>query len=281
MQNKSVLNSPRIEELRKNKRKILRTKIIFWLIIVFIFFIGLVLLSRIKKINIDTVVVSGNKIVDTKAIEDVVKKDILGHYPFFFSKANAFIYPEKKIKVDLMNNFKRVLGVSLNVKNTKILEINIKEREGKYLWCGESLLSIDDKKCYFIDDNGYIFDEAPYFSDGVYFKFYGNLDSGTTDKIGLYFLKSNFPNIISFKENLEKLDLKINYFFLNPDGYMAINLSSGAEIRFKPDADFNKLIDNLRAALSTEPFHTDFQKKYDSLLYIDLRFGNKIYYKFR
>ena len=206
---KSILNSPRIEELRKNKRKTLKKKIIFWFVVSLILFIGLVFLSYIKKINIDTVVISGNKIVDTKNIEDIVKTDLSGKYIWLFPHSNSFIYPENKIKKDLMDKFKRIIDISFNIKNNKIIEVNIKEREGKYLYCGETILSIDSTNgCYFIDDNGYIFDNAPYFSDGVYFKFYGKIDHTDSNLIGLYFLKNNFSDVISFKESLEKLNLK-------------------------------------------------------------------------
>ena len=46
------------------------------------------------------------------------------------------------------------------------------------------------------------------------------------------------------------------------------------------DSDFEKLAENLQAALMTEPLQSDFKNKFSSLLYIDLRFGNKVYYKF-
>jgi hypothetical protein len=55
----------------------------------------------------------------------------------------------------------------------------------------------------------------------------------------------------------------------------------GPEIIFKIDSDFQKIAENLQAAITTEPLQTDFKNKYSSLLYIDLRFGNKVYYKFR
>jgi len=38
--------------------------------------------------------------------------------------------------------------------------------------------------------------------------------------------------------------------------------------------------ENLDTALNTEPLKSDFKKKYSSLEYIDLRFGNKVYSKF-
>ena len=55
----------------------------------------------------------------------------------------------------------------------------------------------------------------------------------------------------------------------------------GPEIIFKADSDFNQIIENLQSVLTTEPLQTEFKTKYSSLLYIDLRFGNKVYYKFK
>ncbi len=52
------------------------------------------------------------------------------------------------------------------------------------------------------------------------------------------------------------------------------------EIILKADADFNKVAENLQAALDTEPLLSKFKTQYSSLQYIDLRFGNKVYYKF-
>ena len=58
-------------------------------------------------------------------------------------------------------------------------------------------------------------------------------------------------------------------------------LSMGPEIILKSNANFQKVAENLQAALATEPLQSDFKNKYSSLLYINLQFGNKVYYKFR
>ena len=58
-------------------------------------------------------------------------------------------------------------------------------------------------------------------------------------------------------------------------------LSMGPEIIFKSDTDLETVAENLQAALNTEPLQSDFKNKYSSLLYIDLRFGNKVYFKFQ
>ena len=53
------------------------------------------------------------------------------------------------------------------------------------------------------------------------------------------------------------------------------------EIILKADSDFQKVAENLEAALTTEPLQSNFKNKYSSLLYIDLRVKNKVYYKFQ
>lgn len=279
MNKNSVLNSPKFQEYKKQKRQVLRKKILIWFFIGIIFITGLVFVSRIKKINIDMsqITISGNKIVETNDIQKIVETELSGRYFFLFQKSNSFIYPEKKIKNELLTKFKRLSTVSIYTTDTRVIHIDVTERGGEYLWCGIEYPNLENQKCFFLDNQGYIFDEAPSFSDGVYFKFYGG---ESTIGLGNYFLKDVFPDIVSFKDMVEKMDLKIISFYQSPDGDMNMYLTSGAKIFFKKDSDFEKLAENLQALLATEPFHTDFIKKYNTLLYIDLRFGNKVYYKF-
>ena len=135
--------------------------------------------------------------------------------------------------------------------------------------------------CYFMDENGYIFDLAPYFSGEVYFKFYGVPD------VGSYFSKQNFQQLISFKDTLIDFGLKPIMLYITNDGNVEIFLFSGnpstigPEIILKTESNFQNVAENLETALTTEPLQSDFKNKYSTLQYIDLRFGNKVYYKFK
>lgn len=279
----NVLYSPKVSELRKKKRQILLRKIGIFSFLFIILVVSLSFLSRIKKINIDiqNIEVSGNNVIDTEEVQKIAKRDLSGKYLFLFPRTNYFISPERKIKIDLLENFKRFSNVELSVKDARLLSIKVVEREGKYLWCGENPpVSNEEGVCYFLDESGFIFDKAPFFSNGVYFKYYGTLGEDVFEPIGNYFLPQNFRKTVSLNQLLISMKLSPLYFFQNESGYMNIVLPNGAKIIFKPDADFEKLAENLEALFSTEPFKTDFVKKYTSLLYIDLRFGNKVYYKF-
>lgn len=293
MRKNVVLNSPRLTQIRRKKNKSARKKMIILLIIFFIILVGLSFASRISSFNIKNVKISGNKIIETKDIQNIVKNEIDGHYMWLFPKTNFAIYPKSKIITELKNSLKRIKDVSINNSNVKDLEVSISEYEGKYLYCGtlvpiyRSDISKEANKCYFMDKDGYIFDEAPYFSGNVYFKFYG-----TTDKenpIGTYFNSKYFSKIISLKEDIRKMNLKPDSFFElgseNHEGEGFISLNGepmvSPYLTFKLEGDYQKMTENLQAAISTEPFKTDLATKFSSLLYIDLKFGNKVFYKFQ
>ncbi|MFA6585690.1 MAG: hypothetical protein WCS86_00830 [Candidatus Paceibacterota bacterium] len=277
---KSVLDSPRLHELKKKRQQVLLKKILSLILIFILILVGLSFLSKWQKININNIQISGNKVVETKAIEDLVKQKISGNYLWIFPKSNFLLYPVGEVKRELANNFKRLKNISLSVQNFQTLNISLDERTALYTYCGIAPAELDssNQKCYFMDQDGYIFDEAPYFSGEVYLKFYGKADS--------YFFEPNFSKLISLKETLQKMGIKPAVFFVDDTGDIKIFLSStttqlGPFIALKADADFTQIAENLQSVLTTEPLQTDFKNKYSSLLYIDLRFGNKVYYKFR
>ena len=79
--------------------------------------------------------------------------------------------------------------------------------------------------------------------------------------------------------------LKPTNFWLDENKDGNISLSSepmkGPRIIFNLDTDYQKMAENLQSALDTDPLRTDYKYKFDSLDYINLSFGNKVYYKFK
>ena len=285
-----VLNSPRLLELRRKKHKSARKKKLFFLIIFLIIILGLSFASRINRLNIYKIKVDGNRIIETKDIENVAKNEIEGHYLWLFPKTNFLFYPKNKILSELKTKYKRLKDISIDVSNLRTLNIKVSEYEGKYLYCGLLIptlrSNLNDNKCYFIDSDGYIFDEAPYFSGDVYFRFYGDASINDKNPPGLYFMKDNFTKIIEFKNTLEKINLKPTAFWIDDnrnEGNFSLSGDTGIgpHIIFKIDSDYQKLAENLQAAISVKPLSSDIKTKLSSLLYLDLRFGNKVYYKFQ
>ena len=292
MQKRNVLNSARLLKFKKQRRKVAFKKFSWYLLLFLAVFALVVYLSHLKRLNISDIEITGNKIVNTDAIKATVQEQIGGKYLGLFPKTNILFYPENSIKNALQNKFARLEDINLSIKNDKTLAISLTERTAKYTWCGNAPTvgvpqsgGTSDVGCYFMDENGYIFDEAPYFSGEVYFKFYGETSAATP--LGSYYSKQNFQQLLSFKDGLVTFGLKPVALYITYDGEIKFILSGGTattlgpEIILNNDSDFQKVAENLETALTTEPLQTEFKNKYSALQYIDLRFGNKVYYKFQ
>ncbi|MBU0999140.1 hypothetical protein KKG24_02415 [Patescibacteria group bacterium] len=281
---RDVLNSPRLLELKRHRRRIILIKFFIFILGLIVFCILLLYLSNLDVLNISKVEILNKNTTDMEAIKKMAEEQIAGKYLGLFPKTNIFFYPKNAIKSKLQEKFKKLKNINLSIKNNKILEISSEERIAKYTWCGvvRPASYTNDQKCYFMDEDGYIFDEAPYFSGEVYFKFYGIQSES-------YFFKQNFKQLIIFKDILLKLGLKPVSLDITDIGDVEIFLMKGTssalapepKIIFKIDADFQNIIENLETALNTEPLKSKFKNKYSSFLYIDLRFENKVYDKFQ
>jgi hypothetical protein len=276
--------SSHVEELKKRRRKVFKIKFLFYFILFFIFLVGLYFLSKWNEINISKIEISGNKVLETQALERLVQEEINGKYLWLFPKTNFVLAPRSKIKKELSQVFRRIDNISFDLSDSKTLKIQISERKPVYTWCGEVLPELDSKpgdlRCEFMDEKGYVFDEAPYFSGDAYFKFYGPLEE-------YYFGGNNFNNYILFISNLEHIGINPVSLVLKTDNEVEIYLSAniappdGPKIVFNNKNDLLKIYQNLEAAIKTDPLKTEFKEKYSSLLYLDLRFNNKVYYKFK
>ena len=98
MKKKSILNSPRLLEMKKKRRTVVKRKIFVFSAIFVVVLVGLCFVSRIEKININTVEVSGNKVIDTEFIKEIALKKIQGTYLFVIPKTNFLLFSKNKIK---------------------------------------------------------------------------------------------------------------------------------------------------------------------------------------
>ena len=285
MQKRDVLSSPKLLELKTKRRNTFIRKIAFFVCGIFIVLGALAYLSSLSYISIKNIEVAGNKVVESKSIQRVAEVQIAGKYLWLFSRKNVLLYPKKKIESALASDFKRLTDIELKIKDSNVLEISVSERTPVFSWCGTELpADVQVEKCYFLDNEGYIFDEAPYFSGQVYFKFYGPYEGDAP--AGSYFRKEKFKHLVEFKEALDTFGLKPKALFIDDAGSAKVLLPKGKsaykdpEILFKIDTDLGNIAENLKAALDAEPLKSKIKNFYSTLLYIDLRFDNKVYYKF-
>lgn len=286
---KDIPISPRIA-LIKRKRKMKRIRLTFLFIFLFITIIfALSYFSSNRKVTINKINITGNSIIDNDELELKVKDKLSGKYLGLFSKSNVLIYPHHKIYNTLLKDFPRIESLSVDRSGLNTLDIKIKERAGSYLYCGEKIPDIKEdigENCYFVNNDGSIFDKAPYFSGDIYFKYYTKINTPDNPLNSSVLDSNRFHELARFIDGISSLGFTPSYLAVDPNGTYYIYLkSSGSnlapKIIFKEDNDLDTILDNFATAMKQKEFANEINSKYDTLLYIDLRFKNKVLYKFQ
>lgn len=287
---KDILYSSKLQKIKKEKRKNLGKRLIYVLVISTVCFFSLVLFLRWDKVALKEVEISGNEVLEETKIREIIDRELNGKYLFLIPKKNLFFYPEKKITENLLEKFKRIKNISVSLYNTSTLKIDLKEREEKYVWCGNTLpesLYKDASSCYFMDESGYVFDEAPYFLGNLYLRFYGgNFIEEGENPVGKNYPDENFLKLIFLSNEFSYLNIKVSAFFEDTNKEVSAVLSNyskerkGTKILFLMSDKARSIAENLRSVMFSKAFESEYRDKKNDLLYIDLRYGNKVYYKF-
>lgn len=270
---------------RERRQKLLRSAGVA-LCVLFIGGLGAWALHQ-DAVRIHRVSVEGNAVIASSTLSSIVSKSLAGSYAFLVPKDTVLFYPRKEIVAQVLSSYPRLETAEAKTEHFDTLVLSVKERASKFVWCGSSAADKEADPvpmCYFADDSGYIFDRAPSFSNPVFFEVesplvneFGALRSG--NPIGNFILsKESLKKIAVFKDRLSVAGIETRALRVLPGEDYELRIKTGGKIIFNGKQNFDIVLENLSAALGV----SDLNKAIDgaSLQYIDLRFGNKVFYKF-
>lgn len=276
-----ISNLPHREEYlrKKRKRKFIRISIS---ILFFIVLIGVLsYISHRKEFRINRVNLFGGVLITEEEIEKETFRYLNGNYLWLFPKNNSFLYPKNSLEDHLKEVFKRIDTIDISKKGFQRLSVNISERKHFAVWCsGLPTTETLDEDCYFMDKNSTIFASAPNFSGDAYFKYYGNIVD--ENPIGKEFIASStkFYEIANFVNSIKELSLRPLYITAKGHDEFSAKLSGGGEILFDTKEPLVKVSENLLLLLGTDEL-SRLDRSRLPIQYIDLRFGNKLFYKLK
>lgn len=254
-----------------------------------LFFVALGGISHNTKWQIFQVNVVGANAVSAETVRGVALEKILGNYFLVYARNNSYLFPVGEIEQAILAQFPRIASASIQRIDDHTLTINISERKPYALWCGEEASQEPREltNCWFIDSTGYIFDHAPIFSHGVYTEVYSKLvEKNNGDPLRAALPYDRYVTGDSFTKLLEgEVGESLRIIIKNGGeselvlrGNSAYPFLSNVSVRFKDSDTPDTLIKNLLKAIKVQfPSHEALKKK---LLYIDMRFGNKIFFGF-
>ncbi len=288
---KQIKDSREMQKL-VHKRKSARKRLIILLSILFLeICFAFVFYMNISKIQIYSIDVSGNQIIDTDVVVTDVQKILSGKYLGLIPKTNIFFYPKNKLIAQIKKDFPRFSSVKVELKDKINILISVEEEKGVALWCGMDTLVPDiiDMKsdCSFTDTDGKIIDSAPYYSGNAYFRFFGaGIGFDQNNPLDQTFVeKEKFHSLLDFGNNVASLGFPIKAVLLEGDNEDAFILDLGdgrySVLSFNDNDNYGTLYNNLVSAFNKKEFKDEIMKNKDNLSYLDMRFKNKIYYKFK
>lgn len=234
---------------------------------------GIIFLIRLPQFQIRTVSVEGTVVADPGDVSQSVQMALEGTYVWILPKTSVFLLSTKTLENMVLRSFPRFKSVHITRSSMHELMVTTQEYPGVYLWC--------DDACSFMDEIGTVFADAPYFSGSAYVRIYVGSRSA-------YPFFPISPEQIQFvahlKERLESISivpLAIRFETLHTASVSFIHNGHQALLYIDPTADIESSLEALFSGLRNETVSQKYHNPDTVLEYLDVRFENKLIYKFR
>lgn len=231
---------------------------------------AVVWLSHASFLRVTAVGVSGVQTVASSSVGAVVLGSLDGSYGYLFAKNNILLYPQDEIIETLRAKYPQFKVVEVRAQDFSTLAVSVVEREPKSLWCAEA--------CYFMDEDGTVYAPAPSFSSPVYVSYRGRATDGRLPRQYLdkdtFHALSALVGAIAQKESGESVaSVSVDY-----QGDVRLRLLSGFMLMFPLAEQGGDVFERYALARRSAPFKDHALSDFE---YLDLRFGDKLYYKLR
>lgn len=242
--------------------------------------VGIMLLIGITYapfLQVRTVQVTGARPDDHARVADIADEILRTSYGYIIPKRFIVWYPKQAIAAAVADAFPAFSGVHPHLNPFSGLTIAVEERTPAALWCGDIVPNdaYTPGVCYYMDEAGFIYERAPSPPPSVYVWLYGALDQ--SDPIKATFLnKDTLATFTRLEQSLKDAGVPVRAILVNDEQDAELYLEQGQRILVAYADDPDDLSSRLIAVLNADAL-----KNIDlhMLDYIDLRFGNKVYYK--
>ncbi len=272
--NSSTIKLDKNSELRRSRRIKL-----FFVFLLFILLVlgGVVGFLRKKDFQISEVTISGTKSLDPEIILKSSHKYLDGHYAIIIPKTNTLLLSKSDLIHYILEQIPSIEKASITFKAKNSIDIAVSEKKPSYVWC--------DTSCYFVDDTGMIYEPSPQFTQGVFITFTG----GTVDEDPIkdhFVSEKQFGDILKTLAALAQLNVHVLNINFGDDTTIHIDSIKGTTVGIETKLIITKdetnqdIFDALSLLMNDKTFTGALATKGGLLQYIDIRFPDKIYYKF-
>lgn len=235
---------------------------------------GLVFTLRLPSLQVTSVEVVGASTLATEDLRASIDREMDGSYLLVVPRSSIFLYPKRSIENALSEQYPKLRSVGVRFKDFGSIAVSVSEREPSALWCGAS--SADARQCYFMDAQGLLYAPAPSFSGPVYVSYYGALSSDVPLRAS-FLGEDRFASLAALVATLGKEDSPVSVE-ITPEKDVIVTFLSGSQLIFALADAPEGILARLSAARASDALAG---VSPEDISYIDLRFGNKLYYRLK
>ncbi len=229
--------------------------------------------SYLPRFQVGSIAVVGAQNVPSRLVQAYTETLVHDGVRHFLSQDNIFLMNAKVLGREIVGYFPRIKSAQVDRESmlATALTITVVERTPFALWCS------DANDCYTMDESGFIFASAIASSTEQYV-FKGSMSiSSSSNPIGHSFALAHLPGILALLQILSQAGFTPQGATLVNDQDFWVPLKNGFYIKASFGEDAGALVRNLQLILSSDAI----QGREDQVEYVDLRFGNRVYYKLK
>lgn len=225
-------------------------------------------LTHLPFIQIRGVVVSGTETLGTSTIESYIKERIAGYYLLVVPKRNIFIYPKDDIAAGLLASFPQLRSADVRAEDFHTIAAQVVEREPKALWC-------QGTDCYLMDQGGVVYAPA---GDAEFVSYRGATEGSKLPR--QYLSEEAFESLFALVDALSQKvgSSSVTTVAVDSSRDVEATFDNGFVLRFALGDASGDVFERFGLALGSGPF---VKHSLAEFYYLDLRFGDKLYYKLK
>jgi cell division septal protein FtsQ len=255
-------------KIRKKKRTKIKVYIFSFLSILFISLcIYLINLPNIQIKNID---IQGTIFIEKENIEQIVRTQLSEKNFLILPKSNIFLFSKKEL-YDRLKQDPAIVDVKINKDYFKGIQIAITEQEKRALYCRDESYS----DCFYVNTEGMMYSKVDEYviaeQEIIIISENNNLQIKDT-----ILDQSVYVGLMQFIRSIAQKNIQTAIVYIKNDGRIELKTRTGVLIINSKFDDFKKNFTNF-VALFEQGILTE--ESFNTLEYVDLRFGNKVFYK--
>lgn len=258
----------RLAQKRKRRRIIFAASAgVLLLVLAGVFFYAV----RMPEFSIQNITIDGTYAISSDAVQKMVENELQDNGFVLIPKRMVFVYPKAALETMLLKEFPQMREVSLSRDSLlgTTLYVKVTERTSYGIWCTD-----DTTACYQFDASGFLFAPADAFAES--YIFYGGVATDTPP-ITQYFYPGRMDTLRALLDALSPIGLDPHIVRVMNESDVDIELLGGMHIKVSLNTTPEESISALGVALASDAL----KDKREAIEYIDIRFGNRVYFKFK